>query len=238
MPHMPTLPLHHGCAASHSTASYPSSVSASVYSSSATPGELPVPRTSRRQSANPRAASHSPNAVSQLRRQLSLPYGIISRIDGEALVRAQSGRAADAGSHRLADSSSPSRTGIRTSQRTSWSNAGWLVGRRRGHPAHDIGAGRRSGAAERSREEVDEAGLVGHGHLDDRARVVHARDEPELRAGRRPRPARRRAAPPRSAGEQRVRGRRGRSRAADPRSSGSRAAGSSRSGRRPRRPSP
>ena len=83
MPHMPTLPLHHGCAASHSTASYPSSVSASVYSSSATPGELPVPRTSSRQSANPRAASHSPRAVSLLRRQLSLPYGIISRMTGK-----------------------------------------------------------------------------------------------------------------------------------------------------------
>ena len=83
MPHMPTLPLHHGCAASHSTASYPSSVSASVYSSSATPGEEPVPRTSSRHSANPRAASHSPRAVSPFRRQLSLPYGIISRMTGK-----------------------------------------------------------------------------------------------------------------------------------------------------------
>ena len=48
-PHIPTAPLHHGCAASHSTASWPSSVSASVYSSVATPWELPVPRTSSRQ---------------------------------------------------------------------------------------------------------------------------------------------------------------------------------------------
>ena len=82
MPHIPTLPLHQGWAASHSTASYPSRVSASVYSSRATPGEEPVPRTSSRHRAKPRAASHSPRAVSPFRRQLSLPYGIISRMTG------------------------------------------------------------------------------------------------------------------------------------------------------------
>ena len=73
MPHMPTLPLHQGWAASHSTASYPSRVSASVYSSYATPPDEPVPRTSTRHRAKPRAASHSPRAVSLLRRQLSFP---------------------------------------------------------------------------------------------------------------------------------------------------------------------
>ena len=121
MPHIPTLPLHHGWAASHSTASYPSRVSSSVYSSRATPGELPVPRTSSRHSANPRAASHSPNAVSQFRRQLSFPYGIISRMTGN---RSSGDPARGDGRHRLADSSSPSRTGIRTSQWTSGSYAG------------------------------------------------------------------------------------------------------------------
>ncbi len=64
MPHMPTAPVHHGWAASHSTASYPSRVSASVYSSRATPADDPVPRTSSRHRAKPRAASHSPRRVS------------------------------------------------------------------------------------------------------------------------------------------------------------------------------
>ena len=48
MPHIPTAPVHHGWAASHSTASNPSRVSSSVYSSSATPADEPVPRTSTR----------------------------------------------------------------------------------------------------------------------------------------------------------------------------------------------
>ncbi len=127
MPHMPTLPLHHGWAASHSTASYPSSVSASVYSSSAIPGEEPVPRTSSRHRAKPRAASHSPRATSELRRQLSLPYGIISRMTGNRSAASPSGRGT--GSHRLADSSRPSRTGMRTSQRASTSQRGTLGSR-------------------------------------------------------------------------------------------------------------
>ena len=37
MPHIPTSPVHQGCDASHSTASYPSRVSSAVYSSTATP---------------------------------------------------------------------------------------------------------------------------------------------------------------------------------------------------------
>ncbi len=51
IPHIPTAPVHHGWVASHSTASKPSRVSSSVYSSSATPPDDPVPRTSTRHSA-------------------------------------------------------------------------------------------------------------------------------------------------------------------------------------------
>ncbi len=52
-PHEATAPVHHGCCAIQATTSQPSSCSASVYSSCATPCELPVPRTSRRTQANP-----------------------------------------------------------------------------------------------------------------------------------------------------------------------------------------
>ena len=52
MPHIPTEPLHHGWDASHSTASYPSRVSSAVYSSSATPPDDPVPRTSTQRGRN------------------------------------------------------------------------------------------------------------------------------------------------------------------------------------------
>ena len=45
--------MHHGWAAIQATTSTPSRCSASVYSSSATPPELPVPRTSSRTQANP-----------------------------------------------------------------------------------------------------------------------------------------------------------------------------------------
>ena len=51
MPHIPTLPEHHGWAASQATASTPSRVSSAVYSSRATPKDDPVPRTSTRQKA-------------------------------------------------------------------------------------------------------------------------------------------------------------------------------------------
>jgi hypothetical protein len=48
---MPIRPVDHGWAASHATASNPSCVWRAVYSSSAIPGELPVPRMSSRQNA-------------------------------------------------------------------------------------------------------------------------------------------------------------------------------------------
>ena len=51
---------------------------------------------------SPRAASHSPRAVSLFRRQLSLPYGIISRMTAN---RSSGASATGRGSHRLADSS-------------------------------------------------------------------------------------------------------------------------------------
>ena len=49
MPNMPTVPELHGCRASHSTTATLSRISRSVYSSSAIPRLLPVPRTSSRQ---------------------------------------------------------------------------------------------------------------------------------------------------------------------------------------------
>src|SRR5262245_48538032 len=126
MPHIPTEPLHHGCTASHSTASYPSRVSSAVYSSSATPPDDPVPRTSSRHKAKPRAANHSPCATSTARRQLSLPYGIISRMTGNrSSRRAPSGT----GRQRFADSSTPSRAGMRTSQSTRTALRGSGAGR-------------------------------------------------------------------------------------------------------------
>jgi hypothetical protein len=51
MPNMPTVPALHGRVASQSMTARLSRISRSVYSPSATPSELPVPRTSRRQLA-------------------------------------------------------------------------------------------------------------------------------------------------------------------------------------------
>ena len=67
----------------------------------------------------------SPRAMSAFRRQLSLPYGIISRIAGKRSGVPAAGR----GSHRLADSSTPSRAGMRASQTVSTSWRGSLAGR-------------------------------------------------------------------------------------------------------------
>src|SRR3954454_23751194 len=123
MPHIPTFPSHHGWAASQATASTPSSVSSAVYSSSATPPDEPVPRTSTRHRAYPRAANHAPRAWSAARRQLSLPYGMSSRIAGC--------RARLSGRQMFADSSIPSRTRIRASQSTVTSKRGALAERSR-----------------------------------------------------------------------------------------------------------
>ena len=49
MPNMPTVPVLHGSVASHSMTARLSRISRSVYSSSAMPRLLPVPRTSSRQ---------------------------------------------------------------------------------------------------------------------------------------------------------------------------------------------
>ncbi len=56
VPNIPTLPLHHGCSASHAIAATPSSCSCPQYSSSAVPSESPVPRTSMRATTKPRSA--------------------------------------------------------------------------------------------------------------------------------------------------------------------------------------
>ena len=145
MPHIPTEPLHHGWDASHSTASYPSRVSSAVYSSSATPPDDPVPRTSTRQSAKPRAANHSPRVTSAARRQLSLPYGIISRIAGNRpsfspTASPTPSPGCGVGRQMLADSSTPSRTTMRASQSTATSKRGSGAGRRIGHGASLRGA--------------------------------------------------------------------------------------------------
>ena len=67
--------------------------------------------------------------MSEARRQLSLPYGIISRMAGNRSSGA-SGRGR--GRQMLADSSTPSRAGIRTSQSTATSWRGSLAGSRVG----------------------------------------------------------------------------------------------------------
>jgi hypothetical protein len=60
VPNIPTLPLDHGCSASHAIVSTWSCHSRSVYSSTAMPCDDPVPRTSARQTArSPSAASRS-----------------------------------------------------------------------------------------------------------------------------------------------------------------------------------
>ena len=75
------------------------------------------------------AASREPLAapVSALRRQLSLPYGIISRMAGNR--RSTSSSPAGTGRQTFADSSVPSRVGIRTSQSTVTAWIGGLAGR-------------------------------------------------------------------------------------------------------------
>ena len=129
MPHIPTAPLHHGCAASHSTASYPSSVSV---------GGVLVEGDA---AGRARAADVDPaQGVAALRRA-SVPRRDVrvraascpcrtgsSRGSPGTAPRARRGRT---GSHRLADSSTPSRAGIRTSQTVSTSWRGGLAGRRR-----------------------------------------------------------------------------------------------------------
>ena len=109
------------------------------------------PRTSRRHNANPRAASHSPRPCPSCGASCPCRTGS-SRGSREALVRR---RRRGAGSHRFADSSRPSRTGIRTSQRTSCSKGGSsiVVTRPRYRPA--------ARGAEGPREEVHQARLVG-----------------------------------------------------------------------------
>ena len=68
--------------------------------------------------------------MSALRRQLSLPYGIISRMAGN---RASGSSVPGIGSHRLAESSTPSRAGITTPHRVSTSCRGSLSTRGSGN---------------------------------------------------------------------------------------------------------
>ena len=51
LPIIPTAPVHHGWAASHSMTATPSSSSCSWYSSRRTPSESPAPHTSTRAAA-------------------------------------------------------------------------------------------------------------------------------------------------------------------------------------------
>jgi hypothetical protein len=53
VPYIPTRPVDHSCAASQAIASARSACSCGGYSSSASPSEEPVPRRSRRATANP-----------------------------------------------------------------------------------------------------------------------------------------------------------------------------------------
>ena len=53
VPYMPTRPVDHSCAASHSITAQMSACSCAVYSSVAIPEEEPVPRTSSRHTARP-----------------------------------------------------------------------------------------------------------------------------------------------------------------------------------------
>ena len=99
----------------------------SLYSSSATPPERCRSRGRRPGTARSRGGrSTRRGAMSAFRRQLSLPYGIISRIAGNAGVRGSPG---GHGRQMLADSSTPSRAVIRASQTVATSWRGGLAGR-------------------------------------------------------------------------------------------------------------
>ena len=115
IPNMPTVPALQGWVASQSMTARLSRISRSVYSSSAMPRLLPLPRTSRRQLTYPAAAKAPWSGQSRDRVQSSFRYGIDSSTAGNGPPPGASGR------YRVAARSMPSSIGIRTcSVRTGW----------------------------------------------------------------------------------------------------------------------
>ena len=92
IPNIPTAPVLHGWAASHSITATVSRISRSEYSSTATPVELPVPRTSSRTLTYPAAAKAPCSGQSRDSVQSSLRYGMLSRTTGNGGVAGGSGR--------------------------------------------------------------------------------------------------------------------------------------------------
>ena len=133
MPHMATAPLDQGWAASHSTASYPSRVSSRGVLIERDARRRPGPTDVDPAVGVAASGEPAPRPMSVSSRQLSLPYGIISTIDREALVGLRRDRDAAATGSPTARRRREPGSGRPSSISTSW--RGWLAGR----PGRGIG---------------------------------------------------------------------------------------------------
>lgn len=104
MPVMPTFPLHHCWAASHSITSQMSSCSRGEYSSSSTPSESPLPRRSRRTHTYPRSDTYPNRTASSIRHTSSLRYGMASSTTGNTSATPSITTSVGRGIHIFADS--------------------------------------------------------------------------------------------------------------------------------------
>ena len=106
VPIIPTLPSHQDCAAIHSITARASSSSSGRYMSVISPSESPEPRMSTRTQAYPWRANKTWLRSSLMRTMSRFRYGMYSSTAGAGSPVAVSG------SHRRADSRTPSETGI------------------------------------------------------------------------------------------------------------------------------